>query len=336
VPQTGDLGVREAVPFGRPQQVQVELRCRLDHGCDLQQQHELVDKPGIDLGRLVHLLRGGAGAERLHDHVEAAVVRPRRRGQQVVERLGDLIREAERRLRILEAAQGLAQRLGEVPADGHRLADTLHVRGQRGVGRGELFECESRHLDHDVVQGRFEAGRSLLGNVVRDFVECVANGDFRGDLGNGKAGRLRGQGRRSRYPRVHLDHDHSSIGWVDRELDVAAAGIHPNRTDDADRDIAHPLVLAVGESHCRSHGDRIAGMHSHRVQILDGADDHDVVGLVAHDLELVLLPAQDRLLDQHLAGGAGRQAGAGHPAKISFVVGQARAHATHGEAGADY
>ena len=31
------------------------------------------------------------------------------------------------------------------------------------------------------------------------------------------------------------------------------------------------------------------------------ADDDDVVGLVAHHLQLVLLPADDRLLDQHLA-----------------------------------
>ncbi len=41
-------------------------------------------------------------------------------------------------------------------------------------------------------------------------------------------------------------------------------------------------------------------MHAHRVEVLDRADDHDVVELVADDLELELAPALDRLLDQHL------------------------------------
>ena len=36
---------------------------------------------------------------------------------------------------LLQGAQRLLQRLGEVAADRHRLADRLHVRGQRRVGR---------------------------------------------------------------------------------------------------------------------------------------------------------------------------------------------------------
>ena len=41
-------------------------------------------------------------------------------------------------------------------------------------------------------------------------------------------------------------------------------------------------------------------MHAHRVEVLDRADDHDVVVAVAHDLELELVPAAHRLLDEHL------------------------------------
>ena len=58
-------------------------------------------------------------------------------------------------------AQRLLQRLGEVAADRHRLADRLHVRGQRRVGGRELLEREPRHLHHDVVEGRLEARRRL-------------------------------------------------------------------------------------------------------------------------------------------------------------------------------
>ena len=41
-------------------------------------------------------------------------------------------------------------------------------------------------------------------------------------------------------------------------------------------------------------------MHAHRVEVLDRADDHDVVEPVADHLELELAPALDRLLDEHL------------------------------------
>ena len=69
--------------------------------------------------------------------------------------------EVEDRGLVLQRAQRLLQRLGEVAPDRHRLADRLHVGGQRRVGAGELLEREPRHLDHDVVQRRLErlAGR---------------------------------------------------------------------------------------------------------------------------------------------------------------------------------
>ena len=41
-------------------------------------------------------------------------------------------------------------------------------------------------------------------------------------------------------------------------------------------------------------------MHTHRVEVLDRADDDDVVGAVADHLELELVPALDRLLDEDL------------------------------------
>ena len=55
--------------------------------------------------------------------------------------------------------------------------------------------------------------------------------------------------------------------------------------------------------------------------------------VVAHHLELVLLPALDRLLEEHLGGGAGLEAGAGHAAQLGLVVGEAGAEPTHREGG---
>ena len=107
--------------------------------------------------------------------------------------------------------QRLLQRLGEVAADRHRLADRLHVRGQRRVGGRELLEREPRHLDHDVVEGRLERRRGLAGDVVGDLVEGVADRDLGGDLGDREAGRLRRQRAGAGHPRVHLDDDQPAV-----------------------------------------------------------------------------------------------------------------------------
>ncbi len=76
-------------------------------------------------------------------------------------------------------------------------------------------------------------------------------------------------------------------------------------------------------------------MDAHRVEVLDGADDHDVVVPVAHQLQLVLLPAEDGLLQEHLGGRGEREALSGDAAQLLLVVGEAGAGAAHGEGGAD-
>ena len=53
----------------------------------------------------------------------------------------------------------------------------------------------------------------------------------------------------------------------------------------------------------RGDGDRVAGVDAHRVEVLDGAHDDAVADAVAHDLHLVLFPALDGFLDEHLACG---------------------------------
>src|SRR2546426_6556750 len=40
--------------------------------------------------------------------------------------------------------------------------------------------------------------------------------------------------------------------------------------------------LPVGEGHGRGHRDRVAGVHAHGIDVLDGADDHHVVAPVPH------------------------------------------------------
>ena len=266
---------------------------------------------------------------------EADVAEPVRRGRDQLlhdQALVELLR-AER-LAGFEAAHALPQRFFEGAADGHHFAHRFHLRAQRGVGAGEFFERPLGNLGHHVIDGRLEAGRRLARDVVADFVEPVAHGELGGDLGDGESGGLRRQRRAARDARVHLDDHHAPVGRVDGELHVRAAGIDADFAQAAQRAVAHHLVFAVGERLRRRDGDGIAGVHAHRVEIFDGADDDAVVGEVAHHLQLEFFPAERALFHQHFVNRRKREAALQDLFQILLVVGDAAAGSAQGEAGA--
>ena len=76
-------------------------------------------------------------------------------------------------------------------------------------------------------------------------------------------------------------------------------------------------------------------MHAHRVEVLDRADDDDVVRAVADHLELELVPAAHGLLDEHLRDRGLRQAALDLAAERASVVGEAAAVAAERERGPD-
>ena len=210
-------------------------------------------------------------------------------------------------------------------------AHRLHRGGQSSVGTGELLESEPRSLDDDVVERRLEASRGFLGDVVDDLVERVADGKLGRHLRDRVTGRLRRQSRRAGDTRVHLDDDQAAVLRVHRELDVAAAGVDAHLTQNVDGKVAHRLVLAVGQRHRRGDGDRVSGVDTDRVDVLDGADDHDVVATVAHELEFVFLPAEDGFLDQDVRRRRRGQTATGDAVEIVDVVRHAGTEAAHGE-----
>src|SRR5262249_52374492 len=128
--------------------------------------------------------------------------------------------------------------------------------------------------------------------------------------------------------RVHLDGDHAAVFGIDCKLDVAAAGFDADLADDGNGRIAHALVFLVGQRLYWGHRDRIAGVHAHRIEVFDGADDDDVVGLVAHHLQLESLPADDRFLDQDFADRTELQATANQFIELVTVIRDASAGAT--------
>src|SRR5699024_4277943 len=234
----------------------------------------------------------------------------------------------------LQGAQCLVQCRDVVAAQAHDLTDGFHGGGQGVIGAGELLEGKAWGLDHHVVEGRLEGGRGDTGDVVGDLIQGVADGQLGGQLRDRETGGLGGQRGGTGHARVHLDGDDAAVGGVDGELDVTATGINTDLTDDGYALVTHDLVLTVGQRHGGGDGDGIAGVHTECIDVLDGADDHDIVVGVTHELQLEFLPTEDGFLNQDVGLRGGREATAGDAVEVLHGVRQAGTQATHGEGGA--
>ena len=231
-----------------------------------------------------------------------------------------------------KAAQCFLQRLLEGAADRHDLAHRLHLRGEPIIGLGKLLESEPRHFGHHVVDAGLEGcGRRPAGDLVSEFVERVSDGQLGGHFGDRKSRGLRGQRRRTRNARVHLDDQQPTVPRIDRELNIRAARIHADLAQYRNRGVAHQLVFLVGERLRGRHGDGVARVDPHGVQVLDGTDDDAVVVVVADDLHLEFLPPQYRFLQQHFGGRRLIQAPGDNLLEFLAVIGDSPATAAEGE-----
>src|SRR5262249_7374684 len=240
---------------------------------------------------------------------------------------------AAKRLAGFQAANALPQRLFERASDRHHFSDALHLRAERRISAGEFLKCPLRDLRDYVIDRGLEARGRLARDVVVDLVEAVADSELRRDLRDREAGRLAGARPRSRDARIHLDDHHAAVRRIDGELNVASAGIDADLPQAGERTVAHHLILAVGERLSGRDSDRIAGVHAHRVEVLDRADDNAVVGEIPHHFELVLLPAERALFHQHFVNGTERDAALQNLDQLFLVVRDAAAGAAEREAG---
>src|SRR5215469_4062427 len=195
-----------------------------------------------------------------------------------------------------ERAHALQQSLLEGAANRHHLADGLHLGPERFVNAGEFLELPLGNLYDDVVERRLKTCWRLASDVVGDFTERVAYRELGGDLGDGESCRLRRQRRRARHAGVHLNDHHASVVGIHGELNI-----------------------------------RPASLHAHGVEVLDRTDDDDVVGQIAHELELVFLPAKHGFLEQNFVYGREVEAASQQFEQLFAVVGDAAAGSTEGK-----
>ena len=315
--QGGNLGIGKPKDFGLAQELLGE------HGgidkllAEFHQALELRDEPWVHAGGFVDLIHRSAEAQGQLDIVHAALGGALEILEHRLHVGGALARKILIRLGpepvglVFQRTHDLIQARDVVAADAHGLTHRFHRGGQGVIGAGEFLEGKAGRLDDDIVQGRLERRLGFAGDVILHLIQGVADGQFRGQLGNGETRGLGGQRRGAGYARVHLDDDDAAIIRVQGELDIAAAGINTHLADDVDAQIAHLLELAVRQRQRRRHGHGITGVHAQGIDVFDGGDDDHVVIAIAHELELEFFPAEDGFLDEHISLRRGRKPAAG-------------------------
>ena len=338
----GNLGV------GKPKDLGLAQKLLGEHwGVDKllaegHQRSQLSNEPGINARGLMYLIYRSAEAKGQLDVIHAALgwaLQVLEHRLQVGSPLSGevLIRLGPETIRLVfQRTHDLIEARDVVTADAHGLAHRLHGGSQGVIGTRELLKSKARGLDNDVVQGGLEGGLGLAGDVVLHLVQGVADGELGRQLSNWETGGLGCQRGGTGHARVHLDDDDAAVIRVDRKLDITAASIDADLADDGNAQVTHLLELTVSEGQRRGDGDGIAGVHAEGVDIFDGGNNYDVVVTIAHELELVFLPAQDGFLNEHVGLRGCGQAAAGNAIQVLIIEGQTGAQTTHGEGRADY
>src|SRR5437868_2442825 len=115
------------------------------------------------------------------------------------------------------------------------------------------------------------------------------------------------------------------------ELNIRSSSLDANLPDDFDRGIAHGLILAIGERLRGSNRDGIASVHAHGVKIFNRADDDDVVGQIAYDLEFEFFPSQHRFLNEDFVHRREIKTARNNFEQLLAVISNAAARATQSE-----
>ena len=228
-----------------------------------------------------------------------------------------------------QAADRLQDGGFHIAFDGHDFARCLHLGPQRMVGIDEFIEGPAGDLQYDIVQGRFEAGRGLLGDGVLDLIERITGSDLGCHLGNGIARRFGGKSGGTGNTGIDFDDDVFLRIGVQGILHVAAT-FHAQFADDIDGSRTEHLHFPVRQGLARCHDDAVARVDSDGVEVFHVADGDAVVSAVADDFEFDFLPAGDAAFDQDLADQAVLQAFRADIVQFLIIVGNTAARAAQG------
>jgi len=263
---------------------------------------DLVQEPLVDLAQLVNPVnRVTLVKHSLADGQPAAISRVL---QDVVEVLEMVTLKTN--VPRVDLANGLLEGLLEGTANSHDLTNRLHGTANVAVDVLELAQIPAGDLGDNVIQRRLEVCGGGLGHSVGKLGQGVAETNLGSSVGQRVTGSLGGQSRRTRETSVDLNNTVVEAIGLQSVLDVTLAN-DAQVADNLDGSGTEHMVLLIRQSLTRSNDDTVTSVDTERVEVLHIANGDTVVGGIADDFVLNLLPALEGLLNQNL-GGKGQRA----------------------------
>src|SRR5260221_2999869 len=175
--QIRDLSIGKTEPFGCAQR----KRLRPNIGFGSYQSSKILQKPGIDTGKLLNARNTKAGEQGVTDEKDSV---PRRIHKLPFDLFDVPSATLQSRLAIFAVSAKSESSNFQRPnrflkcffkrsTDRHRLANALHLICQRGIGLREFFERETRDLDDSIIDYLLKAGRSFAGDFRFDFFHPI-------------------------------------------------------------------------------------------------------------------------------------------------------------------
>ena len=120
-----------------------------------------------------------------------------------------------------ETTQRFLKGLLKGPANGHHFTNRLHLCGQARIRGGEFLECKTWHFGHNVIDRRLKRGRRrATGDFVFQLIKGVTDSETRGDFSNRETRCFGRECRRAGHAGVHFNDDHATVFRIDGELNV--------------------------------------------------------------------------------------------------------------------
>ena len=121
-------------------------------------------------------------AQRLCRREQAHIIRMNQMPAQDI--IGQITQRPDEQRTVLDlgAAQRLQQRGFKAVGDRHDLAGRFHLRAEPVRCTRKFLERKLRHLHRNIVQSGLKCRRCFAGDLIRDLIQPVADGDLCGDL----------------------------------------------------------------------------------------------------------------------------------------------------------
>ena len=260
----------------------------------------LVDKPAVDLCDSVNVFFGNISSDCFCDLPDTTVVYNCQFFNQLTFIKICKVIGHKAVYMLFQRTDSFHERALEVVTDTHNFTGCFHLSCQGSLCSDKFIEWKSRNLNYTVIKHRLKTCICFSCNSIRDFIQCITQGDLCSNFGNRITGSLTCQCGRSAYTWIYLDNTifkalrMKSILYVTSTCDSKLC-------NNVQCGSTKHLVFFVTQCLGWGNYDRITGMYTNRVNVFHVADCDTVACTVTHNFVFDFFPSCDAALYQNFS-----------------------------------